>query len=450
MSEGFGGVAYQNVTNIHPLGLAMVIILGIVMLIVPRRWSIIPMLIIACFVSAVQKISIFSLDFNLLRIMVMFGVVRLAIRHEYRGFVWKSIDKVILYYTASATIILTIQSGSFNTFIFCLGFSFDVLGMYFLFRCLIQKWEDIDRLIIGCIVISIPVALFFLIENRTGRNIFSIFGGVPEITPARYGRLRCQGAFSHAILAGCFWAALMPLMAAYWWRSAKDRIWAVTGIITSGIIVFCCASSTPVMGVLAALIGGLMFYCRNYMQVIRWGIVLMLIALHIVMKAPVWHLISRISAVGGSTGYHRYMLINAAINHFNEWALMGTKSTAHWGFGAQDVCIQYVLEGVHGGLLTLVLFVAIIVLTFQGIGRLWRRYSQDSYRLILSWAIGVSLFVHCVNFIGVSYFGQINIIWYLLLAMISSMSPVSSGVARALPYYSGLGGKNGDTTKPRL
>ena len=39
-------------------------------------------------------------------------------------------------------------------------------------------------------------------------------GGVPEITVVREGRLRCQGAFAHPILAGCFWAEQLPLIAA--------------------------------------------------------------------------------------------------------------------------------------------------------------------------------------------------------------------------------------------
>ncbi len=394
------------------------------MLVVPRRWSIIPMLIIACFIPSAQQISVFSLDFSLLRIMVLFGVARMFIWQEYRLFIWKNIDKVILCYTASAAIILTIQEGTFSTFVNRLGFSFDILGMYFLFRCLIRDWKDIDYLVMGILVISVPVALFFLLENRTGHNLFSVFGGVPELTRIREGRLRCQGAYSHAILAGCFWAALLPLFAALWWKSPKGRIWAVTGLVTSCTIVVCCASSTPLMGIIAAVIGGLMYYCRNHMRAIRWGIVLMLIALHLVMKAPVWHLISRVSAVGGSTGHHRYALINGAITHFSEWAIIGTKSIAHWDWGAQDITNQYVMEGVCGGFITLVLFIAIIVLAFQGIGRLWRLYSHDPYYLALSWAMGVSLFVHCINFIGVSYFGQIHIVWYLLLAMIGVMSPV--------------------------
>ena len=43
------------------------------------------------------------------------------------------------------------------------------------------------------------------------------------------------------------------------------------------------------------------------------------------MKAPVWALIQRIDIVGGSSGWHRYELIDQCIKHFSDWWLMGVK-----------------------------------------------------------------------------------------------------------------------------
>ena len=224
MPEGFGGLEYKDVSNIHPVGLAVVLILGMAMLFLPRRWAVLPMLCIACFVPMVQKIVILELDFNFLRIMVVFGVMRLLLKNEYLSYTWIPLDTVIILWAISAILIHTLQQGTFSALVNRLGFGFDAFGMYFLFRCLIRDWIDVDRIVLGFMLISVPVAAFFLLENRTGRNVFSVFGGVPEITVVRYGRLRCQGAFSHAILAGCFWASLIPLFTARWWKSAKDRV----------------------------------------------------------------------------------------------------------------------------------------------------------------------------------------------------------------------------------
>lgn len=422
LPENFGGLAYKDVTNIHPAGLAAVLLLGCAILMLPRRWAVIPMLIIACFISSVQKVVVVGLDFNLLRIMVLFGVWRLLVKKEYCGFVWAAMDSVLVAWVISSSVINTLQQGSSSALINRLGFGFDALGMYFLFRCLIRDWADVDAIVFGAVMIGIPIALLFLLENRSGRNVFAVFGGVPEITMVRHGRLRCQGAFSHSILAGCFWASLMPLVCARWWKAMKERIWAVIGLVTSFIVVFCSASSTPAMGALSAVIGGLMFPLRRRMRLVRWGVLITLCGLHFVMNNPVWHLIARVSAVGGSTSWHRYNLINQAIRRIGEWAFIGTRSTAHWGWALGDVTNQYLLEGFRGGLVTLMLFVAVIAIAFREVGLLWRSQAQDPYRLALSWALGVSLFIHCTNFIGVSYFGQIWVVWYLLLAMIGSLS----------------------------
>ncbi len=48
-----------------------------------------------------------------------------------------------------------------------------------------------------------------------------------------------------------------------------------------------------------------------------------------------------------------------------------------------------------------------------------KRAEKRSDQLLL-WGLGASLFVHCVCFIGVSYFGQIQYLWFITLAIASS------------------------------
>jgi hypothetical protein len=137
-----------------------------------------------------------------------------------------------------------------------------------------------------------------------------------------------------------------------------------------------------------------------------------LAGLHIVMNAPVWALLSRVTIIAGSTGYHRYLLIDAAIRHFREWALFGTLSTADWGYYLFDITNQYILEGVRGGFLTLVLFIAILVMAIRTTAGYSLKNVPDDQKW-LSWGICTSILTHCVMFIGVGYFGQILILLYL-------------------------------------
>lgn len=232
--------------------------------------------------------------------------------------------------------------------------------------------------------------------------------------------MRCQGAFAHPIIAGCFWASVLPLIASLWWRGTLSRPLAVVGSCSALAAVGLSASSTPVMAVLMGLLGASLFLVRHWVHWVFFAACASAVVLHLVMKAPVWHLISRITIAKGNTAYFRFQLIDSAIHRFDEWALLGTKSTSHWFWGAQDLTNQYILEGVQGGVLTLLLFLVMITLAFLAVGRTWRAVQRRRDLLILSWGLGTAMFVHCTSFIGVSYFGQIVFLWYFHLAVIAS------------------------------
>ncbi len=413
-----------NQTSLSSLGLAVIVLLGLAVLTLPRRYALLPLLVGACFIPAGQRIAVFTLDFTLLRIMVLFGWARIILKKDNRDFHWKTIDVLIIAWVLSRSAAYILLHGTMSAVIYRLGGMFDALGMYFLFRMLIEDWDDAYRIVKVFIILSIPVAFFFLIENGTGRNLFSIFGGVPEAARIRGDDLRCQGAFVHPIAAGCFWASLMPVMLFFLWRSGKEKILAIAGLCCSALIILFCASSTPVVAALAGLGAACLFPARRLMKWIRWGALCSIVGLHLVMDGPVWALIAKTDIVGGSTGYHRYQLIQQAITRIDEWWLIGTTTTAHWGHFLFDVANNYVSEGVRGGLIALVFFLAIIGFAFLGIGRSLRLNSGDSMKTLFAWLLGGMVFAHCTSFIALNYSEQNTMIWFLTLAIVGRLTPL--------------------------
>jgi hypothetical protein len=72
-----------------------------------------------------------------------------------------------------------------------------------------------------------------------------------------------------------------------------------------------------------------------------------------------------------------------------------------------------------------VLFILMIVTAF----RVLQRNFCSPILLIeqwLSWCLFVALLGHCIAFLGVSYFGQINLLWYLMLSSISFVFDVEN------------------------
>jgi len=414
---------YYNQTTVHPLGLAILLASGLAMQVLPRRWAVIPMLVMACFVAPAQRIVVAGLDFNFIRCMVIFGWARLLMRGEYRGFRWTGLDTAVMVWGIVSTLFYTLQLRQFSAFVYQMGTTYDAVGMYFLFRALVRDWDEITNVITAFVLISVPVLVFFVVERLTRHNMFAVFGGVPEITAIREGRLRCQGAFKHPILAGCFWASLVPMMGALLWQGIGKKFFAVVGAFNAAGIVFLCASSTPVGALGFGGLAWLLFPFRASMRRIRWGLVALLVTLHLSMQNPIWHLLARIDLAGGSTGWHRFKIIDSAVHYWRDWFLVGMPSTAYWGI--IDITNEYVLQGLRGGIVTLGAFIATIVLGFSAVGRVIRVEHDNKPRLMMAWGLGVGLFIHLMSFVSVTYFGQIQMLWYLHLAMIGSALTVT-------------------------
>jgi len=220
---------------------------------------------------------------------------------------------------------------------------------------------------------------------------------------------------------------LVPFFVALWFTKTRTKLLALLGFASSVTITLTSGSSGPVLALGCGLLGMAMWRVRKHMRKVRWGIALGLLGLAFVMKAPIWYLLARIDIFSGSTGYHRAYLIDRAVANLSDWWLVGTKSTAAWADADQhlfDVTSQYIRYGADGGVITMLLFIAIIVCSFRGVGRYVRGKERKEpwSALICTWALGAALFAHVMNFLSVSYFDQNVVNWYMLLAMVSTVA----------------------------
>jgi hypothetical protein len=409
-------------THISPLGMVFLTAAIILILVSPRKYIIVPFLMVGLFLPGSEEIVIGSLHFFTFRILLIFAWMRVLAgrRSDQDKFHMNPIDKAFLYYALSSAIIFSILWMDLDAVINRLGFLYSALGVYFLLRLLQHSEEDVDRTVKVLAIICSAFAVCMLIEQQTGRNFFSVFGGVAEFTLIRDGRLRSQASFENAISAGIFGAALLPVFVGLWWKKGSAKLFSIVGIIATTTMTFTSASATPIMAYLAGLLALGLWLLRKHMRLIRWGIVSMLLGLQLVMKANVWSLIERVNVVGGNSGFHRYVLVDGFIRHFFEWCLIGVKSTASWGYFTFDEANMYVYVGANGGLITFVLFIAIIVYCFKGIGKAVQKVQDNPQNQKFIWAFGAALFAHMVAFFGLSYFDQTLISLYVLFAMIAS------------------------------
>jgi hypothetical protein len=425
----------DGTTFVSPFGLCFSLLMGILVVVLPRRYALMPVFVLVCYMTMGMRIMVAGLNFTMLRILLLFAWSRLVLKGELQPLKLNAIDRVLIAYVVSGIITYTILWQTTDALKWRLGAAYDDLGFYFFFRFLVRKKEDALRCLKMFSIVILPLAGCMLEEKITGRNMFAVFGGVPALTFVRDGALRCEGPFAHPILAGTFGATLMPLFVGLWQYRRRQRFLTALAIAATAVITVTCASSGPVLSYLAGIGALCLWPLRHSMRKIRWAVVVALIALQAVMKAPVWYLLARIDVFSGSTGYHRAFLIDRAFVNFWGWWLVGTKSTWDWASKDDhlfDVTNQYILNGANGGLITMILFIAIIVLCFKAIGRTVR--TDDTHNSTrearLLWAFGAALFTHAITFISVSYFDQNFVNWYMLLAFVSTFAGSSLAVSR--------------------
>ncbi len=433
--------------NIHPLGLAALAVSALALVSVRRAFAPVVLLALAAFIPSAQRIVIAGADFNFVRALVLVGLVRIVARAEWHWIRWNSIDLCVIAGTIARTVCFPIAHGTAAQVFASIGENFELIGAYFIVRSTIREVADLRALVSMAALITSAVAPFFLIEHFTGRNLFGVFGGVPLITGVREGRLRCQGAISHSILAGCFFVAWLPLWFALVIAGRRrERVSGIAGIAAGVVIVICCASSTPAVALILGFGVWLFYPMRRHLRVLYLGGIALAVVLHFVMAKPIWHLISRIDLVGGSTGYHRYRLIDAAINRFSEWWLVGTKTTEHWGQQLFDVTNQFILDSIQGGVWALLAMLGVFVFAFAGVGGELRRLARlrmaaAASRLMqpavsritsdeaLVYGLGAAMCAQMAIFLAVSYFGQTQVVWQFLMALTACLAQWSKSSA---------------------
>lgn len=410
---------------INVFAIIFVLIDASMLIILPRRWAPLPLLVGACYMTYGQGVEVGPLHFYVIRMLITAGLARVLIRGERIEGKMSGLDWLMLIWASWAVISNAFHHDPEEGLLFRLGLAYDVCGIYFLVRIFCRSFSDLAGLCGAMAIVLLPVAAEMIFEKITGHNLFSALGGVPAISPMREGKIRAQGPFSHSILAGTAGAVCLPFMIAIW-RQHRRR--AGTGIVACLVMVIASASSGPIMSAAAAIAALFMWHWRQYMRRVRWLAVLGYVGLDLVMKSPPYYLIDRIDLVGGSGGYHRAALIESAIGHLNEWWLAGTDYTRHWmptgvawSQNQTDITNYYIKMGVLGGLPLTMLLIAILSRGFSYVGQSQHDAAGlSSKSQFMLWTTGAALFAHAVTCMSVSYFDQSMVFLYFTLAIIGS------------------------------
>jgi hypothetical protein len=439
----FGGGSTDTI--LHPIVLVAMLIAVILAFVLPRKYLVVPFILSTFLIPQGQQLVVGGFHVFALRIIVLAGIARMLFSRRPAGenvlaggfnsvdvifFLWATLHSLsfILLYRATGAIVNQV------------GYLWDGLGSYIILRFMICDEEDVSRAIKCFAFLAVVLAACMVREQLTGLNVFGLLGGVNVISEVREGKIRSQAVFQHSLLAGTFGATAIPLFV-YLWKRGKQKLLAVCGAIGATVMVAAASSSTPVMAWMAGIGAVFLWPLRKRLRMVRWGLVAILLSLTLVMQAPIWFLIARVSVTNGSSSYHRAMLVDQFVRHFSDWWLVGTNENQKWGFDMWDTSNRYVEEGETGGLAALICFVGLIYLNFSRIGTARKMLERDHKDEWLLWLLGAAFFAHLVAFWGISYFDQTRVTWFALIAMVvATTAPVlrQSAVLQNKPENSHL------------
>jgi len=406
---------------LHPLVAVWMLIAIVLILTLPRRKAIAPFLLAFFTIPAAQVLVLGGVHFTMRQILILTVLARMGAfpgsppEGRYVGG-FNALDRVVVLWTLSSLIIFNVEWMEGQALIKSLGDLIEALGGYLAVRFLIPNREAVQRTIKLLAVICVIQGVCMMSEQFTHQNVFDFAGS--NWPTVREGHIRSEGAMG-TLYGGAIAGALIPLFL-WLWTDRKSTLAACAGLAGASAMVFASHASTSWMAYGASLMGLSFWPLRKQMRLVRWGIVGTLVGLHLVMHGPVWSLIEKIDLTGGSSSYHRYELVDNCIRHFGDWWLVGYKYYNSWGFCMFDLCNQFVVAGVTGGLVTMVLFIMIFTRGFGMIGRARKQVEGDRSQEWFFWCLGSILFSLVSSAFGINYMFHLLMFFLVLLACTSA------------------------------
>lgn len=369
------------------------------------------------------------------RLLLLIALVRIIAKRQFPLSDLNKIDRVVILLYVYIITVFLIRSN--EDVVYAIGTGVDALLSYFVFRALFRTIDDVKWFLYGLVALLVPYVVLLWIETTTTQNLFAAVGGVELALGGdiwfRDGRLRATGSFGHPSLLGTFGGTFLAIYIGLWF-TRSNRVAALLGSVMCLAIVGASNSGGPAVCVVVAIVAWLLWPLRDSMQWVRLALVVTIIVLAMVMKAPVWYLMARISSIFGGDGSHRAELLSVSFYFFEKWWLAGMplSQTAGWlpynnsTTGYVDMTNTFLLFGVNAGVGAVGLLVALLYVTYSQLGIAMGEVRKQKPPIVgieqIYWGLGSLLTIHIFTWFSITYWDQMNSVFFLHLAIISSLT----------------------------
>ncbi len=404
-----------------------------------------PAYALAVFVAALLwfpdylRVSISTIDISVGRFIITFLLLRCLCNKQLRKkFEWSGLDTWVSLAIGAIVVVYCVMCGfSVEAVENRSGLITDTWFAYIVGRMIITDKNTVICFVKAVALVLAPLAIFGIVESVTGWQPFyqlvkyrfwrTVEGDMLS-TQSRWGFTRAIGPFSHPILFGNCFVMFLPIV---WALRNLRGSWGKLTYVISAIIILGAISSMS-SGPWGALI--VVIFCLIMEKYKRWVkhvivvLILLCILAQIGSNRPLHHVILSYLNFGQGDWWQRARLIDAAIDTFGQWWLTGyggkdpgwgsLEGGYFWGHFT-DLNNEFILYGIDGGILGLIGLCGVFIVSLYGLSYASKQTS-DIVLKSMYWSMGCSLIGVMAAWQGVSFFGQMNALFYCILGIIGS------------------------------
>jgi len=387
-----------------------------------------------------------TVDFNAPRITILGLMANLVFRSSaWRGLKWNWLDTFVVaaYFlpvlaalkNAPASLVFERQFG---------GQMLDILFPYFAARMALRSRPDMLLFFKGLVYIGSPLALFAMIEAKTGFNVYSIFyafygwgfSDMSLLSDMRLGMYRARGSFGVPILLGLFFSATATMAVGLW----REKVWSPTktGILFLLMIggLMASLSSAPLFAIFISMSMVIFYRFRRLWPVLVIGLVASMIFVEVYSNRHFYHVLTWFS-FSNKTAYYRIHLLEEAF---------GGGMDGHWMYGYgyvgvgpgndntnfhwkhRDFTNLYIAILVRFGLVGVLPYIMMQILYYRKL-YVAARSCRSPGQLWLIWCLTAALVGWNISMLTVSAFRQIAVFQYMLIGLCNNLPAIVRAAA---------------------
>ncbi|MCE5187072.1 MAG: hypothetical protein LLF76_13195 [Planctomycetaceae bacterium] len=384
------------------------------------------------------KMNLAGLDFTVMRVVILAVLLRSFIAACNKPLRIRTIDwLVLLVFIAELAAGLATAPSFMDFMINRAGATFDMLLPYIAFRLAIRNRSDLQRFLIGALILMIPTALLGVYQCFTAHNFFAPLESLVywNVRPSEYGKrfglTRSNVVFSHPIIFGLIYAMFIPLFLGIR-KTFRQFGWLWLGgvvLIMGG--VFASVSSGTYLALFMAMAFIVGYRFRRYWKPVVIFCLLCIIVVDIISNRNWYHVLSEFT-LNKRTAWYRGRLMEVAIfegGMSGHWAAgYGYGQEPGWGAKIDgrdytDMVNHYLLVLSRHGLVGFAAFAIMNVWVLRHLVRAWKRAQSESDRQIV-WGLSASFFALALSSFSVSLEGPPSNVYFLMIAMAAALPDV--------------------------